>query len=316
MVKINQMKKDELFEGFYLIKSADLRQTRAGKNYLAFVFQDETGTIEGKLWDAQPHNVEQFQAGRVVHMSGRREIYNNTPQVNQLTLRLPQSGEPSNPADFKGKPPVNPVDLKDYLSGMIFKIENPVWQRVVRALYSKYDKEFYSYPAAKTNHHAFETGLAYHTATMVRLAESISQVYPQLNQSLLYAGIMLHDLAKVLELSGPENTEYTVRGNLIGHIALIDEEITKVLQELKIDDQKEDVIVLRHVILSHHGLLEYGSPVRPKIMEAEIIHMIDNLDAEMMMMTSALALVGPGEMTNKIFALDNRSFYKPNFKDS
>ena len=121
---------------------------------------------------------------------------------------------------------------------MIFKIENPVWQRVVRALYSKYDKEFYSYPAAKTNHHAFETGLAYHTATMVRLAESISQVYPQLNQSLLYAGIMLHDLAKVLELSGPENTEYTVRGNLIGHIALIDEEITKVLQELKIDDQK------------------------------------------------------------------------------
>ena len=98
---------------------------------------------------------------------------------------------------------------------------------------------------------------------MVRLAESISQVYPQLNQSLLYAGIMLHDLAKVLELSGPENTEYTVRGNLIGHIALIDEEITKVLQELKIDDQKEDVIVLRHVILSHHGLLEYGSPVRP-----------------------------------------------------
>ena len=103
MVKINQMKKDELFEGFYLIKSADVRQTRAGKNYLAFVFQDETGTIEGKLWDAQPHNVEQFQAGRVVHMSGRREVYNNTPQVNQLTLRLPQSGEPSNPADFKEK---------------------------------------------------------------------------------------------------------------------------------------------------------------------------------------------------------------------
>ena len=121
MVKINQMKKDELFEGFYLIKSADVRQTRAGKNYLAFVFQDETGTIEGKLWDAQPHNVEQFQAGRVVHMSGRREVYNNTPQVNQLTLRLPQSGEPSNPADFKEKPPVNPVDLKDYLSGMISK---------------------------------------------------------------------------------------------------------------------------------------------------------------------------------------------------
>jgi cmp-binding-factor 1 len=196
---------------------------------------------------------------------------------------------------------------------MIFKIENPVWQRVVRALYAKYDKEFYSYPAAKTNHHAFEAGLAFHTATMVRLADAIGEIYPQLNKSLLYAGIMLHDLAKVLELTGPEQTEYTIRGNLIGHIALIDEEITKVLAELKIDDTKEDVIVLRHVLLSHHGLLEYGSPVRPKIMEAEIIHMIDNFDAEMMMMTSALALVGEGEMTNRIFAMDNRSFYKPNF---
>ena len=312
MIKISQMKKDELFEGFYLIRTAEVRQTRAGKNYLAFVFQDETGTIEGKLWDAQPHNVESFTAGRVVHMTGRREVYNNTPQVNQLTMRLPQAGEPSNPADFKEKPPVDPKELQDYLSNVLFKIENPIWQRVVRALYSKYGKEFYSYPAAKTNHHAFEAGLAYHTATMVRLADRIGDIYPQLNKSLLFAGIMLHDLAKVLELSGPENTEYTVRGNLIGHIALIDEEITKVLQELKIDDQKEEVIVLRHVVLSHHGLLEYGSPVRPKIMEAEVIHMIDNLDAEMMMMTTALGLVGPGEMTNKIFAMENRSFYKPN----
>lgn len=305
------MKKDETFEGFYLIKSAEVRQTRAGKNYLAFVFQDDTGVIEGKLWDAQPHNVKEFTAGKVVHMQGRREVYNNTPQVNQLTLRLPQAGEPNDPSDFKEKSPVNQQEIRDYLSQMIFKIENPTWQRLVRSLYGKYDKEFYTYPAAKTNHHAFETGLAFHTATMVKLADAIGTIYPQLNKSLLFAGIMLHDLAKVIELSGPENTEYTVRGNLIGHIALIDEEITKALTELKIDDNKEDVIVLRHVILSHHGLLEYGSPVRPKIMEAEIIHMIDNLDAEMMMMTSALNLASPGEMTNKIFALENRSFYKP-----
>ena len=98
---------------------------------------------------------------------------------------------------------------------------------------------------------------------------------------------------------------------MIGHIALIDEEIAEVLVELNIDDTREDVVVLRHVILSHHGQLEYGSPVRPRIMEAEVIHMIDNLDASMMMMTTALNLVGPGEMTNRLFAMDNRSFYKP-----
>ena len=305
------MKKDELFEGFYLIKKAELRKTRAGKDFLAMTFQDDSGEISGNLWDAQPHNVETFTAGKVVYMQGRREVYNNTPQVNQITLRLPEVGEPNDPADFKEKPPVNVTEVKDYLEQMVFKIENPTWQRIVRALYRKYHKDFFSYPAAKTNHHAFESGLAYHTATMVRLADAISDIYPELNKSLLFAGIMLHDLGKVIELSGPDNTEYTVRGNLIGHIALIDEEITKVLGELNIDDTKEDVTVLRHVVLSHHGLLEYGSPVRPRIMEAEIIHMIDNIDAEMMMMTTALSRIGEGEMTSRLFALDNRSFYKP-----
>ena len=147
---------------------------------------------------------------------------------------------------------------------------------------------------------------------MVRLADAIGDIYPQLNNSLLFAGILLHDLAKVIELTGPDNTSYTVRGNLIGHISLIDEEITKVLVELGLDDEKEDVIILRHLILSHHGQLEYGSPVRPQIMEAEILHMIDNIDAEMMMMITALDKVAPGEMTNRIFAMDNRAFYKPN----
>lgn len=311
-MKINQMKKDEAFEGFYLIKTAEVRQTRAGKDYLAFTFQDDSGTIEGKLWDAQPYNIAEFTAGKVVFMRGMREVYNNTPQVNQISLRLPKLDEPRDPADFQEKPPVDVSDSRDYLQKMIFKIENPIWQRLVRALYAKYDKEFYSYPAAKTNHHAFYSGLAYHTATMVRLADSIGDIYPQLNKSLLFAGIMLHDLAKVIELSGPEDTSYTTRGNLIGHIALIDEEISKALIELDIDDSKEEVIVLRHVILSHHGLLEYGSPVRPQIMEAEILHLIDNIDAEMMMMISALDKVSPGEMTNRLFAMDNRSFYKPN----
>lgn len=310
-MKINQMKKDELFEGFYLIKRAELRKTRAGKDYLSFTFQDDSGEISGNLWDAQPYNVKEFVAGKVVFMKGRREVYNGMPQVNQIGLRNPRDGEPNNPSDFKEKSPIDVLDVKEYLEQMMFKIENATWQRIVRALYRKFDKEFYTYPAAKTNHHAFESGLAYHTATMVRLADAISDVYPDLNKSLLFAGIMLHDLAKVIELSGPDNTEYTVKGNLIGHIALIDEELTKVIVELNIDDDKEEVTVLRHVILSHHGLLEYGSPVRPRIMEAEIIHMIDNIDAEMMMMMTALGQIDQGEMTSRIFAMDNRSFYKP-----
>lgn len=308
------MKKDELFEGFYLIKKAEVRKTRAGKDFIAFTFQDDTGEISGNMWDAQTYNVEEFVAGKIVHMKGRREVYNGTPQVNQITLRNIKDGEPNDPRDFKEKPPINVDNVREYMEQMLFKIENATWQRVVRALYRKYNKEFFTYPAAKTNHHAFESGLAYHTATMVRLADNIGDIYLELNKSLMFAGIMLHDLAKVIELSGPDNTEYTIRGNLIGHISLIDEELTKILAELNIDDTKEEVTVLRHVILSHHGQLEYGSPVRPRIMEAEIIHMIDNIDANMMMMTTALNRVNEGEMTNRIFAMDNRSFYEPNIK--
>ena len=308
------MKKDELFEGVYLIKKAEVRKTRAGKDFIAFTFPDDTGEISGNMWDAQTYNVEEFVAGKIVHMKGRREVYNGTPQVNQITLRNIKDGEPNDPRDFKEKPPINVDNVREYMEQMLFKIENATWQRVVRALYRKYNKEFFTYPAAKTNHHAFESGLAYHTATMVRLADSIGDIYLELNKSLMFAGIMLHDLAKVIELSGPDNTEYTIRGNLIGHISLIDEELTKILAELNIDDTKEEVTVLRHVILSHHGQLEYGSPVRPRIMEAEIIHMIDNIDANMMMMTTALNRVNEGEMTNRIFAMDNRSFYKPNIK--
>lgn len=284
------------------------------KTLLPLPFKDDTGEISGNMWDAQTYNVEEFVAGKIVHMKGRREVYNGTPQVNQITLRNIKDGEPNDPRDFKEKPPINVDNVREYMEQMLFKIENATWQRVVRALYRKYNKEFFTYPAAKTNHHAFESGLAYHTATMVRLADSIGDIYPELNKSLMFAGIMLHDLAKVIELSGPDNTEYTIRGNLIGHISLIDEELTKILAELNIDDTKEEVTVLRHVILSHHGQLEYGSPVRPRIMEAEIIHMIDNIDANMMMMTTALNRVNEGEMTNRIFAMDNRSFYKLNIK--
>ena len=313
MSQLKDLAVGDRFEGFYLIKSAEVRKTRAGKDYIAMTFQDRTGTISGNLWDAQAHNVEEFTAGKVVYMRAIKELYNGMPQVNQIFLRLPENTEPTNPADFKEKPPVSADELREYVQKVIFKIENGIWNRIVRHIFKKYDKEFFQFPAAKVNHHAFETGLAFHTVTMVQLAERITEVYPRLNASLMYAGILLHDMAKTIELSGPVNTSYTLAGNLIGHIVLIDEEVSKAVAELGIDENDEDVILLRHVLLSHHGQLEYGSPVRPHIMEAEIIHMIDNLDASMMMMMTALNQVGPGEMTPRIFALDNRNFYRPNF---
>ena len=128
-MKISHMKKDELFEGFYLIKSADLKANSSWEKLPRLLpFKMIVARLKGNSGMPNLDNVEAFTAGKVVHMKGRREVYNNTPQVNQITLRLPQPGEPNDPADFKVKSPVDVKEIRDYMSQMIFKIENPVWQ--------------------------------------------------------------------------------------------------------------------------------------------------------------------------------------------
>jgi 3'-5' exoribonuclease len=144
---------------------------------------------------------------------------------------------------------------------------------------------------------------------MLRTAEALCDIYPSLNRSLLYSGIILHDIGKVKELSGPIGTTYTTEGNLIGHIVIAVEEITKIAEELEIDG--EEVLLLKHLILSHHGKLEYGSPKVPMLKEAEILHFIDNIDARMMMMDKHLEKTDEGTFTERIFPLENRNLYKP-----
>lgn len=199
----------------------------------------------------------------------------------------------------------------DYLNKVIFEITNPTMNRIVRELMNRYQKKFFQSPAAKANHHAFYGGLAYHTVTMLKIAQSLTEIYPSINKSLLFSGLILHDLGKVIELTGPTATQYTLEGNLVGHIVIISEEITKACQTLSIDDRAEDVLLLKHMVLAHHGKLEYGSPVRPQLKEAEILHQIDMIDATMNMVDSTLEKVEPGSFSNQVWALDNRRFYKP-----
>jgi 3'-5' exoribonuclease len=314
MIKLlNEIQVGDNFEIYVLIRSMEVRMTRAGKKYQAFVFQDRTATINGNLWDTSDKTIRDFTPGVVVHMVGRKELYQGMPQVNQISLRLATDSEAFQPELYTEKPPMRPTELEEEIQRKLFEIKQASWHRIVRFLLNKYKDVFYTYPAAKSNHHAFETGLAYHTLMMLRLAESIVKLYPELNASLLYAGVILHDLGKVVELAGGSiGTEYTLAGNLLGHIVIVDEEIVKAAVELEIDSSIEEMILLRHMILSHHGQLEWGSPMRPKVIEAEVLHCIDNLDASIQMMSSALQQVSPGESTPRVFGLDNRNFYRPN----
>lgn len=311
MKKIKELAVDEEFSGFWLIKNADVRLAKNGKKFIAFTFQDTSGTIDGKFWDASEDEIQRFEAGKVVAIQAKKELYNGNPQVKILHLRLTKPEEPGDATLYMEKAPVRRGEMEEEINQTLFEILNPHWNRIVRYLLDKYNKEFFDYPAAKRNHHAFAGGLAYHTVSMLRLGKSIVAQYPDLNASLLYAGIIIHDLGKVIELSGPLSTEYTLVGNLVGHLVLVDEEITKACIALKFDENEEDIVVLRHMVLAHHGLLEYGSPVRPRIVEAEVLHQIDNLDASLTMMLSSTRNTEPGTYTERIFGLDNRSFYVP-----
>ncbi|MDN6626776.1 MAG: HD domain-containing protein [Pisciglobus halotolerans] len=303
---------DETFDLFLLIKSAIPRVAKNGKKFIAFTFQDKSGQMDGKYWDASDKDIETYREGTVVKVSGKRELYQGNPQIRLFKLRLTESGEPNKAEDFIESAPIKKEDMMEEINDTIFEITNANWNRIVRYLLNNYQKEFFEGPAAKRFHHAFYGGLAFHTVSMLQLAKSITAQYDEINKSLLYAGIILHDLGKVMELSGPVATEYTLEGNLVGHIVLVDEEITKACQLLKIDDKSEDVVLLKHMILSHHGKLDFGSPVVPKLREAEILFHIDNLDATINMLNSALARTEAGQFSERLFGLDNRSFYKPN----
>ncbi|AOT56742.1 3'-5' exoribonuclease YhaM family protein [Weissella soli] len=308
---LKEYKVDERIDAFLLLKDIDARVTNQGKPYLSITVADRSMEIKGNKWDATDEEIKQLKAGMVVAITAVRQVYQDKPQLKVLSIRPTQLGEPNDPTDYMVAAPMRAKDMEEEVNALLFQIINPTWVRIVRALLQKYHEEFYRFPAAKSNHHAFTGGLAYHSLSIARLANSVANQYPDLNRSLLLAGALLHDLGKVLELTGPIATKYTTAGNLLGHIVLIDEQIVLMAQELKMDLFSEDMVVLRHVVLAHHGLLEYGSPVRPAILEANILHQLDELDASMQSFSNALADTEPGTFSNRQFALDNRSVYHP-----
>ncbi|MGX7091384.1 3'-5' exoribonuclease YhaM family protein [Hutsoniella sourekii] len=314
MTQLFELNNGEEFGIFVLIKAADVRTARNGNPFIAFRFQDRSGAMDGMYWSATEKEIATFQPGRVVFLRGIRDTYQGRPQVKIEGLRLAEQGEPNDPTQYVERIDVSREDLKAELDEALFEIKEPNIARIVRKILHQVGDDFYTYPAAKRNHHAIAGGLSLHTLTMIRIAKALLAIYPQLNSSLLIGGIILHDIGKTIELSGPISTEYTLKGQLLGHIVIVSEMIDQACEEIGINPDTEAVILLKHMVLSHHGKQEYGSPVLPQLLEAEIIHYIDDMDAKVNMITDALQLTEAGDYSSQIFPLDRRSFYKPKFK--
>lgn len=276
--------------------------------YLSMTLQDETGSIDAKLWNASEEQVNTLVKGVLVQIKGDVIKYNDDRQMKIIKIHV-LSNEEKDKIRFLKQAPLSGQYLITEIKNFLEKIDNMKLYQLVNTLFEENIDKLTIYPAASKNHHEYVSGLAYHTYGMLKLAESFCNIYPTLNKDLLYAGIILHDLGKTVELSGPVVPEYTLEGKLLGHISISNAMIKETADRLHIEG--EEVTLLQHMILSHHGKNEFGSPVLPQVKEAEILYLIDNIDARMAMLDKALETVEPGSYTKRIFSLENRAFYKP-----
>ena len=209
---------------------------------------------------------------------------------------------------FVKAPPVSKETLIKRFNDHVASIKNEDCLKIIKYMMDKFGDNIFTYPAAVSIHHEYSSGLLMHSITMADLANYLCPIY-DCDHDLMITGCLLHDLGKIIELEGPIVYKYSLEGKLLGHISIMCAEIRKAAEELKITG--EVPLLLEHMVLSHHGQQEFGSPVMPLTKEGLLLSLIDNLDSKMVVVNKAIADVEPGNFSNKVFSLDNRAFYKP-----
>ena len=282
--------------------------TNNGAPYLTLTLQDATKAIDAKFWDVKSEIEKELQVGKVYNFDIEINLYRNSLQAKVIKV-FPISQNEINMEDFIFNSPIAKDELRENISKAVNQIRNEKIAKIVNALLNHYDNALYEYPAASKIHHNYIGGLATHTCGMIKVGNAIADIYPSINSDYLLAGIIIHDLGKIEEFTSPIVTEYSLEGKLLGHISILDARILEIGKELKLEDS-EELLILRHMVLSHHGKQEFGSPVLPETLEAEILTHIDNIDAKINIIEKAFEDIKEGEFTGKIFAMDNRVFYK------
>ena len=308
MTKIREFKEKQRLTQNLLVKSVVQGVTQKGSPYLSLVLQDNTGTIDGKLWDASEADMEAAKPGHVELLSFEVLDYNNALQLRVHSIKDIDQ-EPIDLSEYVMSSPVEIEQLKERIRGYIQSIRNENLKKLVTGMFQRVGRTFFDYPAASRIHHNYLGGLAEHTMGMANLADYIAGAYPYLNRDLLISGVLVHDMGKIAELGGLVSNEYTLEGKLIGHISIGHGWLMETAESLGLSDAQE-TLLLRHMLLSHHGKNEFGSPVLPQIPEAEALYLIDYMDSRMVALRSALETVKPGQWSQKMFAFENRQFYK------
>ena len=278
---VNELEPNRVITTSFLVHSKEIRQKKSGEMYLSLLLGDRTGELDAKMWDNVAEVIEDFDRDDFVKVKGLIQIFHNRPQLTIHKIRRMDDSE----IDFGDYFPSSKRDQEEMwteLQAIVASIENPHLRALLQSLFADEDiaRRYRRAPAAKQIHHAFLGGLIEHVLSVCGLAKAAAAHYPTIDRSLLLTGVILHDIGKVYELNFERGFSYSTDGQLLGHITIALRMIADKLQGLPDFPPKLRVLV-EHMVLSHHGELEFGSPKVPQFPEALLLHYLDDLDSKM-----------------------------------
>ena len=303
-------------EGFCLVKSVEQKTTAKKQAYLDFVLTDAEGEVSAKLWDYSPERHGRFESGAIIKVRGSVDTWNNAPQLRIDRIRHATQQDGVNMADLVPCAPYTGEWMLAELTAMVEGMQNRDIAAVVHTLLEEKRERILLCPAAVKMHHAVRSGLLYHTLSIARAVQALCAIYPFLNRDLVLAGVILHDLDKINELEVSDTGTaggYTAHGQLLGHLVGGVVNLERVGE--KLNTPEHILEMLQHMVLSHHGIPEFGSPIPPMFPEAEVVSALDTLDATLYEMTAALENVEVGQFTGKVWGLD-RKLYRHGLNDT
>ena len=309
-MKLEEIDKNGTLQGFVLVKSCDRKSAKNGSSYLDLIITDGESDVVAKIWDFRGLPEEQPAVGTLIRVRGTLSLYNNQPQFKIDRFRPANESDDVDIGSFVPSASFSGEEMYDAVTEIAESFKDEELKKLTLAVLVEYKNIILNLPAAFKLHHAVRSGLLMHTLTLCRLAQSVCDIYPYIDRDLLLCGAILHDIAKSEEFNlAPTGLVdgYTVRGTLIGHLvggAMLIDETGK-----KLGISPDTLMLVEHMLISHHGIPDYGAAVRPLFIEAEVLSSIDTFDANLFEIANAVKGVETGSFTNRMWALDDRKFY-------
>jgi 3'-5' exoribonuclease len=307
---VKDLTADQVITGFFLVHEKEVRNTNTGKPYLRMELGDRSGTIEARMWEKFELLAKDVNRDDFVKIQGRVEIYRNRPQLSLQQFRLAKPAE-IDLSDFLAHTPLNVEELYAELLGYAEGMKNPWLKQLVLKILTdpQLVVRYKRAPAAKVMHHAYLGGLIEHVVGLSRLSKLVAAHYPELDVDLLLTAAMLHDVGKLDELCYERSVAYTIEGQLLGHIVMELETVAKAMESIHGFPSKLKTVV-QHLLISHHGEYEFGSPKLPMIREALVFHYLDDMDSKVAAVRTAMVLDGGEEAWSAYSGALGRKFLR------